>query len=88
MPDRFTGLLNRREIHLCLAAVLSEPPVQGASTAVLLCDLDEFKRINDRHGYEIGNEALRALCERMYEAVRDNDLVSRIGGDQLLIILE
>jgi diguanylate cyclase (GGDEF)-like protein len=56
--------------------------------ALLFCDVDHFKEINDRHGHGGGDAVLRALAERLRANTRGGDLVGRFGGDELLVVLE
>ena len=56
--------------------------------ALLFVDLDRFKNINDQHGHLVGDEALKACCNRMLGSVRSSDSVGRIGGDEFVILLD
>ena len=71
---------------------LDSPPGQGrapgAALAVLLLDVDNFKRINDSHGHIAGDEALRCLAERIHSLLRAGDALGRMGGEEFLIILD
>ncbi|MBP1806585.1 diguanylate cyclase [Rubellimicrobium aerolatum] len=80
--DALTGLLNRRGFEVALAAL---PP--DAAGALLLLDLDHFKRINDRHGHPAGDAVLRAIGGRLAAALRRGDILARIGGEELAIFL-
>lgn len=85
--DALTGLMNRTEILSEIEAVTSHGPRTGQHTAVLFCDIDRFKDINDTHGHAAGDEVLRVIAERITRSVRKDDLVARIGGDELLVLL-
>lgn len=85
--DSLTGLVNRREILEELASTFTRVPRTGRRTAVLFCDVDRFKAVNDVHGHAAGDEVLRTLAERITQCVRRDDIVARIGGDELLILL-
>lgn len=80
LPNR--GVLGHRLVQAC-AAVRAE----GGSLAVLLVDLDRFKSVNDTLGHPVGDMLLQTVAERLLSAVRVDDLVSRIGGDEFAIIL-
>jgi diguanylate cyclase (GGDEF)-like protein/PAS domain S-box-containing protein len=77
--DALTGLANRRVFFDSL-------PAHVAGGAVLYCDLDRFKPVNDTHGHSAGDEVLRAVAKRISRCVRDTDLVSRLGGDEFAVI--
>ncbi|WP_426153371.1 diguanylate cyclase domain-containing protein [Pseudomonas sp. DC3000-4b1] len=88
--DSLTGIPNRRGILDLVSLQLStlntaNPPESGR--ALLYLDLDDFKRINDRHGHEVGDELLVAFAQRTRHALRDTDLFGRIGGDEFVIFL-
>ncbi len=84
--DALTGLLNRREVlsRLRIEAGRRRP---GSSLAVLFCDVDRFKDINDAYGHATGDAVLRKIAERIAATVRLDDVVARIGGDELLVLL-
>lgn len=80
--DALTGLPNRREVQQRLAHRAHE------GVAVLFCDVDHFKAVNDTFGHAVGDAVLRVLSERLLTLVREGDVVARIGGDELLVLLE
>jgi diguanylate cyclase (GGDEF)-like protein len=82
--DALTGLLNRH----ALDAAIPEPPVEGAALAVVLVDVDHFKRVNDRHGHAEGDRVLRAIARLLECGVRTDDRVLRMGGEEFLLALE
>ncbi|HET7901507.1 MAG TPA: diguanylate cyclase, partial [Candidatus Nanopelagicales bacterium] len=86
--DTLTGLLNRAEILDRLARALGEAAARGHATGVLFCDVDDFKDVNDSHGHVAGDAVLRAVAERLRGRLRGGDLVGRIGGDEMLVVLE
>jgi diguanylate cyclase (GGDEF)-like protein/PAS domain S-box-containing protein len=85
--DQLTGLLNRNEIIDRLDAIGIDGRRAGAESAVLFCDLDGFKAVNDTLGHAVGDLVLREVATRVRVSVRDDDLVARIGGDELLVVL-
>lgn len=64
------------------------PQGDGKGLAVLFCDLDGFKSINDRHGHGYGDAALQEVARRLLRAVRDNDTVARLGGDEFVVLAD
>lgn len=83
LHDVLTGLPNRRYFRERLGQALS--PTEGSpptGMAVLFIDLDDFKRVNDSHGHDVGDELLRVVASRLSHVVRREDMVSRIGGDE------
>ncbi|MEB3351004.1 MAG: PAS domain S-box protein [Cyanobacteriota bacterium] len=86
--DSLTGLPNRRDTFARLAALTGAATAAGRPLALAFCDLDHFKAINDRHGHAAGDALLLAVSERMRQVVRRTDVVGRIGGDELLVLLD
>lgn len=85
--DELTGLINRAEVFGRLRTLLTQQPRTGHETAVAFCDLDAFKDINDTYGHQMGDHVLKALAEEMRGLLREDDLIARIGGDEILLIL-
>lgn len=85
--DGLTGLLNRTEIIDLLANAAPILPRTGTQTAVLFCDLDRFKQVNDTHGHAAGDAVLKTVAERIRRNIRSNDAASRIGGDEFMVLL-
>ena len=87
LTDELTGLYNRRYVFAHLSELLGRRTEGGNETAVLLFDVDHFKRVNDRHGHPAGDEVLRELAERAVRHVRSVDLVGRLGGEEFVVIM-
>ena len=84
--DPLTGLANRRAFEVALAAVGAR--ANGSSPAHLaLLDIDHFKRINDVHGHDSGDEVLRIVAEIVRANVRRDGPVARLGGDEFGLLL-
>jgi two-component system cell cycle response regulator len=85
--DALTSLFNRGVIMDLLTREVSRVRREKVPTAILLCDLDHFKRINDTHGHLVGDEVLQEVARRLLYSVRSYDYVGRYGGEEFLIIL-
>ena len=84
--DELTGLPNRRHAVSALEALWVEAKRDGTALSVLMLDADRFKGVNDRFGHATGDAVLRALGQRLRDAVRTSDIVCRLGGDEFLVI--
>ena len=88
MRDEVTGLLNRRGLDAGLSGMLGGASRDGEpALAVLAVDLDHFKRVNDSHGHQAGDQVLWHVARVLENAVRRTDLVARTGGDEFVIAL-
>lgn len=86
--DPLTGLLNRAEVLRRLDRIASRPERPSDRWALLFCDLDNFKTVNDSLGHSAGDDLLRAVADRIRSCgLRADDLVARIGGDEILVVL-
>jgi diguanylate cyclase (GGDEF)-like protein len=85
--DFLMRIWNRKTIFELLSKEMSRSRRTGAPLCVLLADIDLFKRVNDEHGHQAGDEVLRATAERMSSAVRHSDQVGRYGGEEFLVVL-
>jgi diguanylate cyclase (GGDEF)-like protein len=85
--DQLTGLPNRLYLAAHLPEALAAAKRTGTPLAVLFLDLDRFKHINDTRGHETGDKLLQAVAERIREAVRTDDVVVRMGGDEFIVVL-
>lgn len=84
--DALTGLPNRNLLQDRLAHAIAQSRRSGEQFAVLLLDLDQFKRVNDGLGHGVGDVLIQKLASRMSETVRDSDTVARLGGDEFMIL--
>lgn len=86
--DSLTGLYNRQHALKLIEKALSTGPAQGKTFALLLLDLDFFKRANDQYGHIFGDKVLVAVAEKLKQSTREGDTVARIGGDEFLLFIE
>jgi diguanylate cyclase (GGDEF)-like protein/PAS domain S-box-containing protein len=81
--DGLTGLINRRTLEASLREMLKH----GRHFALAFADLDRFKQLNDTHGHEAGDRALRVFAQTAQEVLREGDTVARWGGEEFVIVL-
>jgi diguanylate cyclase (GGDEF)-like protein len=87
LHDPLTGLPNRALFRDRLDHGLAQAMRHGWALAVMFVDLDDFKTINDSHGHDAGDTVLRTIADRLLENTRNDDTVSRHGGDEFLYLL-
>ena len=85
--DGLTTLLNREEVFSQIERRLAHNQRRGGELAVMFCDLEHFKQVNDRYGHQAGDAVLQAMAARIRSCMRDSDLAARIGGDELMAVL-
>lgn len=86
--DPLTGVATRRLLDLRLSAAIARHRRTADPVAVLFCDLDRFKPVNDGHGHAVGDKVLKQVAERFRENLRDEDFLARVGGDEFVVVLE
>jgi diguanylate cyclase (GGDEF)-like protein len=86
--DPLTELSNRRDMMERLEVAYRESCGTGEVHSIILADIDEFKRINDRYGHAVGDEVLRHVAWLLNDAVRGRDAVARWGGEEFLVLLQ
>lgn len=87
MHDALTGLPNRNNLYSQLKLMIANANRYQQKFAVLFLDLDHFKNINDTLGHNVGDTLLKNVASKLKTIVRENDIISRIGGDEFIIIL-
>ena len=85
--DALTGLPNRAQLLLTANRAVAAAERAGRRAALLLLDLDGFKKVNDTAGHHVGDVLLQLVSTRLLDAVRDNDMVARLGGDEFAVLL-
>jgi diguanylate cyclase (GGDEF)-like protein/PAS domain S-box-containing protein len=86
--DPLTGLPNRVLFNDRLRHAIARAMRDNKKAAVMYIDLDGFKQINDTHGHNVGDMVLRGVAVRLASALRDEDTISRLGGDEFIVLLE
>ncbi|MDB5569390.1 MAG: PleD family two-component system response regulator [Hyphomicrobiales bacterium] len=87
LVDMLTGLYNRRYLELNLARLLDAGAQSARPVSLMVLDIDHFKRVNDTWGHDAGDDVLRAFANRVKIAVRDRDLVCRLGGEEFIVAM-
>lgn len=87
MRDPLTGLFNRRYMEENLRGELLRARRRGSTVAMLVLDLDHFKRLNDARGHDAGDEVLRHVSQALATAVRGADVACRYGGEEFALVL-
>jgi diguanylate cyclase (GGDEF)-like protein len=85
--DHLSGLYNKRSLIEKLEWLIAEKGRKGQKFTVVLLDLDNFKNVNDSMGHDIGDKVLQEVAASILNSLRSNDIVSRIGGDEFVIVL-
>ncbi|HKU45032.1 MAG TPA: GGDEF domain-containing protein [Polyangiales bacterium] len=84
--DPLTGIYNRRYLQERLWSEAAYSRRHATALAVIMLDIDHFKRINDHHGHGVGDDALRALANTLSELTRREDVLARYGGEEFALI--
>ncbi len=84
--DGLTGLLNRAAFHERLASLIEDAAGHGRQIGVFYLDLDGFKQVNDTHGHSVGDRLLVTVASRLKAAIRETDIVARMGGDEFAVV--
>jgi diguanylate cyclase (GGDEF)-like protein len=85
--DPLTGLLNRAAMARLVEAAKARDPVDRPPYCLLMIDIDHFKKINDRYGHLLGDQALRAVADAVTSSIRKGDIAVRYGGEEILVML-
>ena len=86
VTDRLTGLFNRRKLDEVLEEELIRCRRYAQEFAVIIMDIDHFKRVNDSYGHHLGDTVLQAMAQILRERTRDADALARLGGEEFVIV--
>ncbi|MGH8376980.1 MAG: GGDEF domain-containing protein, partial [Pseudomonas sp.] len=86
VTDSLTGIHNRRYFQERLKAELERAQRDQVDLAVIMLDIDHFKRINDQFGHAMGDRVLQNLCQRISQRLRRTDVFCRLGGEEFMVL--
>ncbi|HIP55067.1 MAG TPA: diguanylate cyclase [Sulfurimonas autotrophica] len=87
ITDPLTGVYNRRYYHERIQKEMYEAKRYGFALSLIMCDIDFFKKVNDLHGHDVGDEVLKYYTKLLQDSLRTSDAFCRIGGEEFMIIL-
>jgi len=87
MTDGLTGLANRKAFDKQIRDWVEEVSISGGTLCLLMLDIDHFKKFNDLHGHQTGDQVLRLVARTLIDGVKGRDLAARFGGEEFAIIL-
>jgi diguanylate cyclase (GGDEF)-like protein/PAS domain S-box-containing protein len=87
LRDGLTGMYNRRYLDDALTRELHRAERNGKPVAVLMIDIDRFKRFNDKHGHDAGDFVLNAVSRSIMKSIRPSDIACRYGGEEIAVVL-
>jgi diguanylate cyclase (GGDEF)-like protein len=85
--DELTGLMNRRELNLRAPELINQAKRYSHTIALLMIDIDYFKKVNDTFGHQEGDRVLKELGQRLQSFGRQTDLIARLGGEEFIMLL-
>ena len=85
--DPLTSVFNRRKFKEMLQYEMERNHRYQISLSLIMCDIDHFKRINDRFGHDVGDKALKAFSKKITDNIRDVDIFARWGGEEFMILM-
>jgi diguanylate cyclase len=87
MTDPLTGLANRKTFDRAIREEAEMARATGAAVSLVMCDIDHFKRVNDTHGHQVGDQVLKLVALTIRQCVKGQDIAARYGGEEFAIIL-
>lgn len=88
MKDPLTGLANRAEFDRKLDSFVTEHTARGGVCALVICDIDRFKRVNDTYGHQAGDAVIQSFAQLIASHVRQQDVAARYGGEEFVLLCE
>lgn len=85
--DALTGLFNRKYLDEYVEKTVAQAKRSGVTYGILMIDIDFFKMVNDTHGHDVGDKAIKILSKILKESIRESDTAFRFGGEEFLILL-
>ncbi len=85
--DTLTGLSNRRYFDTNFTALVEQAARKGRALSLMILDIDHFKRVNDTHGHDAGDQILKAFATRIRRVVRSTDILCRLGGEEFALVM-
>lgn len=87
ITDPLTGLANRRRLDERLIQESQRAQRRGETFSIIMADIDHFKRVNDRHGHDVGDEVLKHFATVLRGGIREIDLAARLGGEEFVVVM-
>ncbi|SLN77420.1 GGDEF domain-containing protein [Oceanibacterium hippocampi] len=87
LTDPLTGVANRKSFDVRLAELIGSSAAKGEPLALVMCDIDHFKKFNDRFGHQMGDQVLRLVGATLMGGIKGEDLVARYGGEEFAVLL-
>lgn len=87
ITDALTKTANRRGFDIAIEEATTRAAKEGTECALIVLDIDDFKRVNDQFGHQVGDKILRFVASTMNKAIRGNDILARYGGEEFAVIL-
>ena len=85
--DTLTGLSNRRFFDTNFPVLVEQAARKGRPLTLMMVDIDHFKKVNDTHGHDAGDQILKAFAARVRRVIRSSDLICRVGGEEFAVIM-
>ena len=87
MKDQLTKLYNRHYLLEIAAKTIREAESFGRPLSIIVIDIDNFKKLNDTHGHQVGDQVLASVAELLMTAMRSSDVAARFGGEEFVLVL-